>query len=130
MKTIKYKPRVIQIFRIIAGILTLQINFLFASTPTDSGSKNNSSMCVTCAISTAATRKEESSIELVSLAPTAPAEATFSEETTSTEINLAPTTPEEASFDDDPEIISTAVLEYLAPTTPAKADFDDCELCL
>ena len=63
-------------------------------------------------------------IDMVSLMPSVPKEATFSElemlfpEST---VNLAPVTPDEATFEDSYEPFD---LSRLAPETPAEADFE------
>jgi hypothetical protein len=130
MKPSIYKTRVILITRITMMIFAFQVNFLFASIMIESGPAKNLTICVNCASSSTASRKEEISDELISLAPTVPAEATFPDESAYAEINLEPTTPESASFDDDPGAISEDVFEYLAPVTPAEADFNDYPVSL
>lgn len=61
----------------------------------------------------------------VSLAPTAPAEATFDDEATLTDFaGLAPVPPKEADFSD---VASDASFTFrdLAPVAPAEAGFDE-----
>ena len=125
MKTRKYQPGAIKIIQIIIEIFSLQINFLFAASPTGIDHGTNFSICVICSNGAAETQKDILFNELISLAPSTPAEATFSDEAAYAEINLAPTTPEEASFDDDPELIRPPVAEGLAPSTPSEADFSN-----
>ena len=90
---------------ILAAVLSLSMNVLFAS---NDGAVVNA---------------ETNSFQ-VSLAPGTPAEATFEEmtEATATAFNLAPVTPVEADFNDAiPE--STIDITTLAPVTPIEADF-------
>ena len=125
MKNTKYIPKAIKIIRIIIEIFGIQINFLVAANPDENRPVNHLSTCIICSNSASSNQKDVLLNEIILLAPTTPAEATFTDEAINTEINLAPTTPAEASFDNDPEFISTSVLEYLAPATPAEADFND-----
>lgn len=125
MKTINVKPGAIKIIQIITLIFDLQINCLFAAVPIEIDPLNHSSICVICSNSASSTQKDILFSTIVSLAPNPPAEATFTDEAAYTEINLAPSTPAEALFDNDPEIISPSVHEYLAPKTPEEADFND-----
>jgi hypothetical protein len=85
---------------ILAALLVLQVNFLFAS-------GDNAPMANTNAAMT--------------LAPVTPVEATF-EEMTAVNV-LMPITPAEATFDDMPVLmISTS---DLSPETPGVAEFED-----
>ena len=94
---------------IIAAVLALQVNVLFA------GSKSSYESPVT---------NENSSGSLISLAPITPAEATFDDNVTLVDYTiLAPVTPTEATLEDMPSEIAQ-VLD-LAPVTPAVADFND-----
>ena len=87
------------------AVLTLSVNFLFAS---NDGASVNSNANLT---------------SVISLAPSTPATATFEEVTTPFEFaSLAPVTPSEASFDDATEDIA---ITSLAPVTPIEADFND-----
>jgi len=100
MKTTKF---------VLAAIFTLQLGILFA------GNDN---------ITTPAT-EVTSSINMVSLAPTSPVEATFEEMTTleNTFLGLSPITPVEADFEDlSIEMVS---VNDLAPVIPLVADFSD-----
>lgn len=92
---------------IIAAVLTLQAGILFAGNDNAPASSN-----------------DNSTITLVSIAPTTPAEATFEEVTTINEVApLVPATPTEATFDD---VTSDLVPAWnLAPVTPGSADFND-----
>jgi len=94
---------------IIAAVLALQVNFLFA------GNEKIS----------APVAKESAAISIISLAPTTPKEATFDDmpmEMTSP-VELAPTTPAVADFEDVVDD-SANDLNALAPVTPAEADFE------
>ena len=109
---------------IIATVLTLSVNVLFAS-------NDNASAPVANATTTKT---------LTSLAPTVPAEATFEDAIAMTDfVYLAPTTPSEAQFEDiSYESVSALNLApvapltadvneeivYLAPAVPAVADFE------
>ena len=94
---------------IIAAVLSLQINLLFAET------KISSTPVVT----------ESVSIISMSLAPATPAKATFEE--LPSEINslmeLAPTTPAYAEFEDT---VDTVGIDFssLGPVAPVEADFE------
>ncbi len=91
---------------ILATLLILQINSLFAS---------NDGVPMT-------TNKGMSFNTVLFLAPATPKEATFEEITTAETFILAPVTPKEAAFEDEAEDISNT---RLAPVTPAEADFND-----
>ena len=93
---------------IIAAVLTLSMNFLFAGN--DGTALDN----------------EFNPIQI--LAPCAPSEATFEDMTgASATFTLAPVTPGEADFSDAvPEM--TIDFLSLAPTTPGEADFSDNEI--
>jgi hypothetical protein len=97
---------------IITAILSLQISTLFAGSdcPIDKSSiDNKASYCV-------------------SLAPTAPLEATFEDEEMILDLSkYAPSTPKEATFEDESETegISAELLKSVAPSVPAQADFND-----
>ncbi len=91
---------------ILAVILTLSMNVLFASN--DGATVNNNITSSTFTV----------------LAPVTPAEATFEEvsDATATAFNLAPVSPIEADFSDAiPE--TTINITTLAPVTPFVADF-------
>ena len=91
---------------ILAVILTLSMNVLFASN--DGAAVNNNI----------------ASPAFTALAPATPAEATFEEvsDATATAFNLAPVSPIEADFSDAiPE--TTIDITTLAPVTPFVADF-------
>jgi hypothetical protein len=92
---------------ILAAVLALQVNILFAGNDVASAPATNS-------------------YSSVSLAPVTPTEATF-EESIVTEMNaLMPVTPTEATFEDAaPEMVS---ITALAPAPPAEADFGDAVL--
>ena len=93
---------------ILAAVLTLSMNVLFAS---NDGAVVNS---------------ESSSVQ--TLAPSTPSEATFEDMTDATATyNLVPVTPDEADFSDvAPEL--TIDYSVLAPVTPGEADFTDDEI--
>jgi hypothetical protein len=81
----------------------------------------------------------KTTLDITTLAPVTPKEATFNDEATlndndnlpeaRTYVNLAPVTPKEATFDDDDDYAGTGItnefLREVAPVTPAFADFDD-----
>ena len=125
MKTSKYNPSSWGIIKGITLLLSFQVALISESKPIIDKPENQILTCVTCIKISHSALDDVSSNDLISLSPTAPAEATFTEETTLNEVNLVPTTPEEASFEDDPEWISTLALENLAPQTPIEADFND-----
>jgi hypothetical protein len=92
---------------LIAAILALQVNILFAGNETVTAPGTTDNTLITAAI----------------LAPVAPAEATFEEAILINEnINLIPVTPSEASFED----ISFPMVSAfdLAPVVPVLADFE------
>jgi hypothetical protein len=92
---------------IIATILALQVNVLFAGNDITSTPAANAIAAIT----------------LTSLTPTVPVEATFEDAIDMTDFaSLAPTTPAEAQFEDINYETVTAM--NLAPVTPA-ADFED-----
>jgi len=92
---------------ILATLLILQVNFLFA---------NHDGVPVK-------TVREMNFSAVQLLTPVTPKEATFEEMTPATEILiLAPVTPKEASFEDEEEDLN---ITSLAPVTPAEADFND-----
>jgi hypothetical protein len=98
---------------IIAAVLFLQVNVLFAGNHEESPTVNNESACFNTSV----------------LAPVTPGEATFDETTLTNAFtfkfsDLAPVTPGEADFSDVvPE--KNIDLTILAPVTPAEADFTD-----
>lgn len=93
---------------ILAVIFTLQIGVLFAGTET---------------ITTPST-EVTSSLNILSLAPSSPVEATFEDIVVdNTFIGLSPVTPADASFEDiSVEMISVS---NLSPIIPVVADFSD-----
>ena len=92
---------------ILAAVLTLSMNFLFA---------NNDGAAV----------NSESNSFHISLAPATPAEATFENADDAT-INLAPIAPIEADFSDiAPEVVID--FSIMAPVTPSEADFSNDEI--
>ncbi|MCX6280631.1 MAG: hypothetical protein NTU51_01545 [Bacteroidetes bacterium] len=92
---------------IIATVLTLQVNFLFAGSKSISAPVANENMTLT----------------LVSLTPATPGEATFEDLIMTDVYNLMPVTPEEANYEDlSFEMVSSLVL---APVTPVVAGFED-----
>jgi hypothetical protein len=90
---------------ILAAVLTLSMNVLFAANDGAAVNSETSSFCT-------------------SLAPVTPSEATFEEVNDATSVAvLAPVVPAEADFTDVPAEF-TADIFALAPVTPAEADFD------
>jgi hypothetical protein len=93
---------------IIATVLALQVNILFAD-------NDNTSAPAT---------GENTLISMSSLSPATPAEATFEEGFEMNEAaHLAPVIPAEATFEDMPSEMTQTV--DLAPMTPAVADFEE-----
>ena len=98
---------------ILAAVLSLQVNFLFAHNDETTLTTNNNAV----------------SLNINNLAPVTPVEATF-EDATETSVFiydfsvLAPVTPVEADFSDVvPE--KNIELSILAPITPSEADFNE-----
>lgn len=93
---------------LIAAALTLTVNDLFAGNDLISPPSANAAMAM----------------NLTSLAPTVPMEATFENAIDMTDfVSLDPTTPAEAQFEDITYEMLSAM--NLAPLTPARADFED-----
>jgi hypothetical protein len=93
---------------IIAAVLTLSVNVLFAET-------NNESAPVS---------KSNTEIILTSLAPSLPSIATFEDAVTINDYGfLAPVTPAEAQFEEMNSEMDLVL--SLAPVTPAVADFEE-----
>ena len=98
---------------IIAAVLSLQVSVLFADNDKTRSTVNNETL----------------SINISTLAPVTPAEATFEDATETTAFSfdlsvLTPVTPKEADFSDViPE--SSMTMTNLAPVTPSEADFSD-----
>ena len=93
---------------ILAAVLTLSVNVLFAGNETSSAPVTN----------------DNATISMVFLAPIAPAEATFEDFIMANEIVvLAPVTPSEATFKEMP--IDVVSVFDLAPVVPIQADFED-----
>jgi hypothetical protein len=121
---------------IIAVVLTLQVNLLFAGNKdTKSTANNETSFCPTCILApvtpTEATFEETTepnafSLDLTSLAPVTPVEADFNDVVPEKNLDvtiLAPTTPTEADFN-EPIEAQAFNLTNLAPVTPSEADFE------
>jgi hypothetical protein len=88
---------------LISAVLSLQVNILFAGNDLPLKVKNNDASASYC----------------VSLAPTAPKEATFEDDATLTDYAwLAPVAPKEATFEDDADSIDAGILQSLAPVAP------------
>ena len=115
---------------ILAAVLTLSINVLFAR---NDGAAVISNMNSSTFTTLAPTTLVEASFEEVNdatasafiLAPVSPIEADFSDaisETTIDIFTLAPVTPIEADFASDED---TTNVSALAPVTPSAADFSD-----
>jgi hypothetical protein len=93
---------------IIAAVLTLNMNFVFA------GNESPATPAV----------MENSVISLKSVAPVTPLDATFDEVSPEVNVlNLAPYTPGEACFEELTEE-TTIDLSLIAPVTPEEADFE------
>ncbi|MEI7981971.1 MAG: hypothetical protein WCI71_09980 [Bacteroidota bacterium] len=95
---------------IIAAVLTLSVNVLFAGTNNEStpAANNNTEMILTA------------------LAPSLPSVATFEDVVLVNDFAfLAPFTPDEATFEDVSDVL---MLNDLAPVTPLEADFNDGEV--
>jgi hypothetical protein len=99
----KMKPTII----ILAALFTFHTSLLFA------GNEVSSPNAVT----------ETAVLNISSLVPSTPAEATFEDVLlyTPDASSFAPSLPVEADFSDSPEMISAGTL---APSTPAVADFE------
>ena len=95
---------------IIAAVLALQVNVLFAGNDTASAPVTN----------------ENTTTTLTSLVPTIPSVADFVDASVMYEVTcLAPTVPAEAQFDEmNYEMVSAL---NLAPMTPETADFNDAD---
>ena len=115
-------------FTILTAVFTLQAGILFAGNETISVPVANESTVITLAPSAPleATFEDVATavIDFVAIAPVTPVEATFSDVTPDASIdltNLAPLTPVVADFND--AIDTTIDITALAPVTPA-ADFE------
>lgn len=116
---------------ILAILLILQINSIFASNDGVPMTTNKKTSFNTVLFLAPATPKEATFEEMTPvaetfiLAPVTPKEASFEDEVEDLSItNLAPVTPAEADFNDDEPILNTITVS-LAPVTPAEADFTD-----
>ena len=114
---------------ILATVLTLSINVLFASNDDAILNKETYSIPALLAPATPAEATFEDLNEATTtafmLSPVSPVEADFSDAISETTINittLAPVTPSEADFNSDDE---TTTVSELAPVTPSVADFSD-----
>jgi hypothetical protein len=114
---------------IIAVVLTLSMNVLFASNDGAVVNRESNAFLTSLAPTTPAEATFEEMNDAVvtafNLSPVSPVEADFSdaiEETTIDMITLAPVTPGEADFASDDETTNVSVL---APVTPSVADFSD-----
>ena len=115
---------------ILAAVLTLSMNVLFASNDGAVVNNNiNSSTFTTLAPATPAEATFEdvndATVNIVNLASSTPFEADFSDAISETTIDittLTPVTPSEADFASDNE---TTNVSALAPATPSAADFSD-----
>ena len=114
---------------ILAAVLTLSMNVLFASNDGASVNSETNSFHTSLAPNTPAEATFEEVNDAIAtafiLAPVSPVEADFSDaisETTIDIITLAPVTPSEADFASDDETTNVSVL---APVTPSVADFSD-----
>jgi hypothetical protein len=115
---------------ILAAVLTLSMNVLFATNDGTGAINNiNSSTFTTLAPNTPAEATFEdandATVIAFNLAPVSPIEADFTDEIPEATIDittLAPVTPGEADFASDDETTNASVL---APVTPSVADFSD-----
>ena len=114
---------------ILAAVLTLSMNVLFASNDGAAVNSETSSFKTSLAPSTPAEATFEEVNDATAtafiLAPVSPMAADFSDaisETTIDIFTLAPVTPSEADFATDNETTNVSVL---APVTPSVADFSD-----
>jgi len=101
---------------IIAAVLSLQFNILFAGNP-DNNVNNNAS------------DNEIAYINMINLAPVTPSEAGFSDVNPEPLVNvtkLAPVTPAEADFNDNAPEMKLNTID-LAPETPSVADFEEID---
>ena len=116
---------------ILAAVLTLSMNVLFASN--DGAAVNTetnsflTSLAPSAPVPVEATFEENTDATAIAfiLAPVSPIEADFSDAISETIIDitaLAPVTPSEADFTSEDETIN---LSALAPVTPSVADFSD-----
>ncbi len=92
---------------IIATLLVLQVNHLWAGNDIVASPVNNTT----------------TTILLSSLAPVTPKEATFEDAVAPDFTSLAPVTPAEAAFEETTEPVVLDI-HSLAPVTPAVADFE------
>lgn len=104
MKTSIYIVKAIKTIMIIAIIVTVHLEFLFAATPIDSSRVKPFSITSASDRSALESQKDELFNEI---------------------FLLSPATPAEASFDDNPDFASTVIFDKLAPKTPAEADFNE-----
>ena len=111
---------------IIAAVLTLSANVLFAGNDNASTNVANTNTTVSVAalapeVPAEADFEDAFVFDFISLAPALPAEAQFEDLTTETvsAFNLAPLAPATADFEEAMD------LTYLAPAVPAVADFED-----
>jgi len=114
---------------ILAAVLTLSMNVLFASNDGVAVNVESNSFQTLLAPATPAEATFEDVNDAIAIAfilsPVSPVEADFSDaigETTIDIITLAPVTPSEADFTTDDETTNVGVL---APITPSVADFSD-----
>ena len=114
---------------ILAAVLTLQAGILFAGNETISAPVANESAIITLAPSAPLEATFEdltvTVIDFVAITPATPVEATYSDfaPDASTDLtNLAPLAPVVADFEDVIDV--TIDITTLAPVTPAAADFE------
>jgi hypothetical protein len=113
---------------ILAAVLTLSMNILFASNDGAAVNTETNSFTALAPITPAEATFEDANDAIVfafNLSPVSPIEADFSDaipETTFDISTLAPVTPSEADFASDDE---TTNVSALAPVTPSVADFSD-----
>jgi hypothetical protein len=113
---------------IMAAVLTLSVNILFASNDGVAVNSENNSFSTSLAPVTPseATFEEMNDAASATLAPVTPALADFSDElseTTNDISALAPATPPEADFSPEEEQAGNTIA--IAPYTPTVADFSD-----
>jgi len=122
-------------FYIIAAILGLQSNLLFATGTSAQTIYSDlmTSYSVIEAVNPVSENNGISLAELKELAPVNPAEAGFSDNDPTTlsvpaPRALAPVTPKEANFDDSDEVMLNSLIYDLAPVLPSEADFPDTDI--
>jgi hypothetical protein len=124
---IKKQIKMKTIITILATVLALQVNVIFAGNDEVSTPAANSVSSISLAPTTPVEATFEDEVvmnEIAGLAPVMPSEATFEDAVPVAEISgLIPVTPVVADFEDTAEVI-TIDITALAPVTPLEADFE------